>query len=115
MTAFIGTAIILTILACIPLTLLFAGRDTNHRNAIRRECQKDALLDWTDKDLLASLHEPAFSSIPNNKLGAVHSPRGTVLSSEPLHRTSHAAIIPSSSVKIESLPRTAFYSANPAA
>lgn len=90
MTAFIGTAIILTILACIPLAFLFAGRDTNRRNAIRRECQKDALLDWTDKDLLASLH------------GSTTRPTRT-FSPAP------------ASVKIESLPRTAFYSANPAA
>ena len=57
MTAFSGTVIILTLLACIPLLFLFAGKDTDHFNAIRRECQKDALLDWTDKDILAAEHD----------------------------------------------------------
>ena len=58
MTAFFGAAFILTALICIPFTFLFAARDTDHLKAIRRECQQDALLDWTDKDVLSSLHSP---------------------------------------------------------
>ena len=77
MTTFIGTAVLLTILACIPLMLLFAGRDTNHWNAIRRECQEDALLDWTDKDTLAAQHNaalrPAYSLSPAPKTIPVES------------------------------------------
>ena len=57
MTAFISVVIVLTLLACIPLVLLFAGKDTDHHNALRRECQREALLDWTDKEILSTLHD----------------------------------------------------------
>ena len=57
MTAFISVVIVLTLLACIPLVFLFAGKDTDHHNALRRECQREALLDWTDKEILSTLHD----------------------------------------------------------
>ncbi len=50
MTASIGSVFVVAVLAMIPFTLLFAGRDTDHRYSSRKECQRDALLDWTDKD-----------------------------------------------------------------
>ena len=69
MTAFFGTVLILSLLACIPLVVLFAGKDTDHRNAIRRECQREALLDWTDKEILSTLHDstirPAHKPAPS--------------------------------------------------
>ena len=91
MTAFIGTVLILSLLACIPLVFLFAGKDTDHRNAIRRECQREALLDWTDKEILSSLHADTL---------------------RPAHKPSPA--LPS--VRIETIPRSAFLvTADPAA
>ena len=84
MTAFIGTVLILSLLACIPLVFLFAGKDTDHRNAIRRECQREALLDWTDKEILSSLHDSTL---------------------RPAHKPSPA--LPS--VRIETIPRSAMY------
>ena len=57
MTAFIGTVLILSLLACIPFVFLFAGKDTDRRSAVRHECQREALLDWTDKEFLSSLHD----------------------------------------------------------
>ena len=63
MTAFIGTVIILSLLACIPLVFLFAGKDTDHRSAVRRECQREALLDWTDKEILSSLHDSTLRPV----------------------------------------------------
>ncbi len=83
MTAFFGTVLILTLLACLPLVFLFAGKDTDHRNAVRRECQRDALLDWTDKDLLAAEHDGAL---------------------RPARAPKQAA----PSVRVESIPRSAF-------
>ena len=62
MTAFISVVIVLTLLACIPLVFLFAGKDTDHHNALRRECQREALLDWTDKEILSSLHDSTLRS-----------------------------------------------------
>ena len=84
MTAFFGTVLILSLLACIPLVFLFAGKDTDHRNAIRRECQREALLDWTDKEILSSLHDSTL---------------------RPARKSSPA--LPS--VRIETLPRSAMY------
>ena len=84
MTAFIGTVLILSLLACIPLVFLFAGRDTDHRNAVRRECQREALLDWTDKEILSSLHDSTL---------------------RPARKPSPAA----RSIRIESIPRSASY------
>ena len=90
MTAFIGTVLILSLLACIPLVFLFAGKDTDHRNAIRRECQREALLDWTDKEILSSLHDSTL---------------------RPVRKPSPAA----PTVSIETIPRSAFLSSSPAA
>ena len=68
MAAFISVVIVLILLACIPLVFLFAGSDTDHRNALRLECQREALLDWTDKEILSSLHDntlrPARTTSP---------------------------------------------------
>ena len=83
MTAFISVVIVLTLLACIPLVFLFAGNDTDHRNALRRECQREALLDWTDKEILSSLHD--------NTLRPVCTP---------------SPVLPS--VRIESIPRSSY-------
>ena len=90
MTIFFGTVIVFTLLACIPLVFLFAGKDTNHRNAIRLECQREALLDWTDKDLLATERD--------NTLRPERKP---------------VPALPS--VRIETLPREAYLVADPAA
>lgn len=90
MTAFISVVIVLTLLACIPLVFLFAGKDTDHHNALRRECQREALLDWTDKEILSTLHD----------------------------NTLRPACKPSSalpSIRIETIPRSAFLSSSPAA
>ena len=56
MTAAIGFYFTVLILVMVPLVFLFAGVDTTHQRAERKQCQKDALLDWTDKDLLAAEH-----------------------------------------------------------
>ncbi|MBQ3374007.1 MAG: hypothetical protein IJG40_12855 [Oscillospiraceae bacterium] len=84
MTAFIGTVIILSLLACIPLVFLFAGRDTDRRSAVRRECQREAMLDWTDKEILSSLHDSTL---------------------RPARKPSPAA----PSIRIETLPRSVNY------
>ena len=54
MTANIGLYFVIFILAMIPLVFLGAGQDTTHRRAVRKQCRKDVLLDWTDKDALAA-------------------------------------------------------------
>ena len=90
MTAFFGTVIILSLLTCIPLVFLFAGKDTDRRNAIRRECQREALLDWTDKEILSSLQD--------STLRPARKPSPTL-----------------PSVRIETLPRSAFLTSTPAA
>ena len=56
MTANIGLYFVIFILAMIPLVFLGAGQDTTHRRAVRKQCRKDVLLDWTDKDALAAEH-----------------------------------------------------------
>ena len=53
----ISVALILTILALLPCVFLAAGKDTDRRRAVQRECQAEALLDWTDKTVLAAEHE----------------------------------------------------------
>ena len=60
----IGFAFILACLVLVPCVFLFSGRDTNHLKAIRKECQRDALLDWTDKDLIAAEHNAARPAKP---------------------------------------------------
>ena len=59
MTANIGLYFVIFILAMIPLVFLGAGQDTTHRRAVRKQCRKDVLLDWTDKDALAAEHNDA--------------------------------------------------------
>ena len=57
MTASIGLYFVIFILAMIPFVFLGAGQDTTHRRAVRKQCRKDVLLDWTDKDALAAEHD----------------------------------------------------------
>ena len=54
MTSAIGLTFVIFILAMIPAVFLFAGKDTTLQRAERKERQKEALLAWTDKDLLAA-------------------------------------------------------------
>ena len=108
MTAFFGTVIILPLLACIPLVFLFAGKDTDHRNAIRRECQREALLDWTDKEILSSLHDSTLR--PTHKPSPA-SPSILIETIRPAHKPSPVH----SSVRIETIPRSTFLTSTPAA
>ena len=64
MTANIGLYFVIFILAMIPLVFLGAGQDTTHRRAVRKQCRKDVLLDWTDKDALAAEHDALNASRP---------------------------------------------------
>ena len=57
MTASIGLYFVIFILAMIPLVFLGAGKDTTRQRAVRKQCRKDVLLDWTDKDALAAEHD----------------------------------------------------------
>ena len=66
----IGFAFILACFILVPCVFLFSGSDTDHLKAIRKECQRDALLDWTDKDLIAAEHNAARPVKPQRK----HSP-----------------------------------------
>ena len=66
----IGFAFILACLILVPCVFLFSGSDTDHPEAIRKECRRDALLDWTDKDLIATEQDAAYPA--NTKLQ--HSP-----------------------------------------
>lgn len=66
----IGFAFIIACLILVPCVFLFSGRDTNHLKAIRKECQRDALLDWTDKDLIAAEQNAACPA--NTKLQHSH-------------------------------------------
>ena len=59
MTANIGLYFVISILAMIPLVFLGAGQDTTRQRAVRKQCRKDVLLDWTDKDALAAEHQNA--------------------------------------------------------
>ena len=54
MTANIGLYFVIFILAMIPLVFLGAGQDPTRQRAVRKQCRKDVLLDWTDKDALAA-------------------------------------------------------------
>ena len=56
MTTAIGFYFVIFILAMIPLVFLGAGQDTTRQRAVRKQCRKDVLLDWTDKDALAAEH-----------------------------------------------------------
>ena len=62
MTANIGLYFVIFILAMIPLVFLGAGQDTTHRRAVRKQCRKDVLLDWTDKDALAAEHNDTLTA-----------------------------------------------------
>ena len=64
MTANIGLYFVIFILAMIPLVFLGAGQDTTHRRAVRKQCRKDVLLDWTDKDALAAEHDELTAPRP---------------------------------------------------
>jgi hypothetical protein len=66
----IGCAFLLACLILVPCVFLFSGSDTDHMKAIRKECRRDALLDWTDKDLIAAEHNAARPVKPQRK----HSP-----------------------------------------
>ena len=66
----IGFAFIIACLVLVPCVFLFSGSDTDHLKAIRKECQRDALLDWTDKDLIAAEHDAARPARPH----PAHSP-----------------------------------------
>ncbi|MBP3210424.1 MAG: hypothetical protein J6M64_11065 [Oscillospiraceae bacterium] len=66
----IGFAFILACLILVPCVFLFSGSDTDHPEAIRKECRRDALLDWTDKDLIAAEQDAACPV----KEYSVHSP-----------------------------------------
>ena len=50
----IGLCFILTILSMLPLVFCFAGKDTEQRSAAGRERLEEALLDWTDKEVIAA-------------------------------------------------------------
>ena len=104
MTAFISVVIVLTLLACIPLVFLFAGKDTDHRNALRRECQREALLDWTDKEILSSLHDNTLRPARNP------SPALPSLRIESVPRSSSpntpSPALPS--IRIETIPRSSY-------
>ncbi len=54
MTAFFGLCFVLAILAMLPLVFCCAGKDTEQRRASARERQEEAMMDWTDKDLIAA-------------------------------------------------------------
>ena len=62
MTANIGLYFVIFILAMIPLVFLGAGQDTTRQRAVRKQCRKDVLLDWTDKDALAAEHNDNLTS-----------------------------------------------------
>ena len=86
------------------LVFLFAGKDTDHRNALRRECQREALLDLTDKEILSSLHDntlrPVSTSapvLPSVRIETV--PR----SSSP---NTPSPALPS--IRIETIPRSSY-------
>ena len=63
-----GFAFILACLILVPCVFLFSGSDTDHPEAIRKECRRDALLDWTDKDLIAAEHNAARPVKPQRNL-----------------------------------------------
>ena len=62
MTANIGLYFVIFILAMIPLVFLGAGQDTTRQRAIKKQCRKDVLLDWTDKDALAAEHNDTLTA-----------------------------------------------------
>ena len=68
MTTSIGFYFVIFILASIPFVFLGAGKDTTRHRAVRKQCYQDALLDWTDKDLLAAEHDEQTTLRPQPKV-----------------------------------------------
>lgn len=66
----IGFAFILACLILVPCVFLFSGSDTDHPEAIRKECRRDSQLDWTDNDLIAAEQNAARPA----KTNLQHSP-----------------------------------------
>lgn len=56
MTASISVIIIPSILALIPFSFIDAGEDTEHSYAACVQRQREAAMEWTDKDILAAEH-----------------------------------------------------------
>ena len=56
MTASFGIVFILGLLVLIPFSFIAAGGDSEHTYAACRQRQREAELDWTDKDILAAEH-----------------------------------------------------------
>ena len=77
MTTEIGFYFVIFILAMIPMVFLFAGKDTTQRHAERKQRQTEALLDWTDKAVLAAEHtdtqkKPAAVEVVSRDLSGVY-------------------------------------------
>ena len=70
MTTQIGFYFMILVLVMVPLVFLGAGKETTLRREERKQCQQDALLDWTDKDALAVEHDEAAKMIPAGKAPA---------------------------------------------
>ena len=70
MTSNIGLYFVIFILAMIPLVFLGAGQDTTRQRAVRKQCRKDVLLDWTDKDALAAEHDDTQAPVKPAKATA---------------------------------------------
>ena len=59
MTATFGLCFVLGILLMLPLVFCCAGKDTERRYASGRERQEEAMMDWTDKKVIAAEHADA--------------------------------------------------------
>ena len=51
----LGFYFMILVLVMVPLSFLGAGKDTTLKRAERKQRQREALLDWTDKDALAEM------------------------------------------------------------
>ena len=56
MTASVGIVFILGLLGLIPFSFVGAGCDTERTHASRVQRQREAAMEWTDKDILAAEH-----------------------------------------------------------
>lgn len=56
MTASVGIVFILGLLGLIPFSFIGAGCDTERMHASRLQRQREAAMEWTDKDVLAAEH-----------------------------------------------------------
>ena len=56
MTASVGIVIILGLLVLIPFSFVGAGCDTERTHASRVQRQREAAMEWTDKDILVAEH-----------------------------------------------------------